>query len=489
MSLSSLILKHVYNANGTQTNWDFSFPIILTTDMVVIITDSDGVETVLTSNYDVDTVLSRVVYPTAVSGLPALASGNKITLKRVEPFTQQLVLQNQAPFNATDVEKSLDKLTMIAQQIQEEVDRCPKQAESTPTVLDLILPTADTGKAIGWASDGTLTNIDVTTVAGLGTMSTQNATAVAITGGVITGITDLAIADGGTGQSNAQLAINALTQVSSGTNEHVLTKDTNTGNAIWKSVPSGVIANDGATTDYQVSTTNAFVTGAAAAIDGARVTHKGVADQIQVLIQGNGTQNGNILEVRKSDSTVALGVSNTAGTTIGGTTSQIKDTNGNELIKFTATGSAVNELTLANAATGNDVTLSTTGGDSNIGLTISCKGTGAVNLRQKQRVNTVASSATPSINTDTTDMFTITALAVAITSMTTNLSGTPNNGQKLVIRFKDDGTGRAITWGASFASRGATLLATTTANKVSYVGLIWNSTASTWDCVATVTES
>lgn len=42
-------------------------------------------------------------------------------------------------------------------------------------------------------------------------------------------------------------------------------------------------------------------------------------------------------------------------------------------------------------------------------------------------------------------MFTITALAAAITSFTTNLSGTPTTGQKLIIRIKDDGTARAIT--------------------------------------------
>jgi len=41
-----------------------------------------------------------------------------------------------------------------------------------------------------------------TKVGTLGTMSTQNATAVAITGGTITGITDLAVADGGTGASS-----------------------------------------------------------------------------------------------------------------------------------------------------------------------------------------------------------------------------------------------------------------------------------------------
>lgn len=44
----------------------------------------------------------------------------------------------------------------------------------------------------------------------------------------------VAIANGGTGQTSAQNAINALTQVSGATNEYVLTKDTGTGNATWK---------------------------------------------------------------------------------------------------------------------------------------------------------------------------------------------------------------------------------------------------------------
>tara|TARA_R110000803_G_scaffold62961_1_gene123424 strand:- start:53 stop:880 length:828 start_codon:yes stop_codon:yes gene_type:complete len=64
------------------------------------------------------------------------------------------------------------------------------------------------------AAPGTNTTQVATTafvqnVAGaLGTMSSQNATSVAITGGTITGITDLTVADGGTGQST--LAANAV---------------------------------------------------------------------------------------------------------------------------------------------------------------------------------------------------------------------------------------------------------------------------------------
>jgi hypothetical protein len=45
-----------------------------------------------------------------------------------------------------------------------------------------------------------------TAVSGLGTISTQNANNVSITGGSITGITDLAVADGGTGASSASAA-------------------------------------------------------------------------------------------------------------------------------------------------------------------------------------------------------------------------------------------------------------------------------------------
>ena len=54
------------------------------------------------------------------------------------------------------------------------------------------------------------------------------------------------------------------------------------------------------------------------------------------------------------------------------------DTNGNELLKLTATASAVNELTLANAATGGAPALSATGGDTNIGIALTPKGTGGV---------------------------------------------------------------------------------------------------------------
>ena len=54
------------------------------------------------------------------------------------------------------------------------------------------------------------------------------------------------------------------------------------------------------------------------------------------------------------------------------------DTNGNESIKFTATGSAINEITVTNAAASGDPAISATGGDTNIDLNLVAKGTGVV---------------------------------------------------------------------------------------------------------------
>lgn len=107
------------------------------------------------------------------------------------------------------------------------------------------------------------------------------------------------------------------------------------------------------------------------------------------------------------------------------------------------------------------------------------------NKRVTARIGTTTSSATPAINVDTVDQFNITALATAITSMSSGLTGTPTDGQKLMIRIKDNGSAQTITWGASFQSSGvATLLASTAAGKTHHVGFIYDSVAAKWICIA-----
>ena len=68
------------------------------------------------------------------------------------------------------------------------------------------------------------------------------------------------------------------------------------------------------------------------------------------------------------------------------------------------------------------------------------------NKRITKRVVVTTQAATPAINTDNGDIFQITGLAQAITSMTTNLTGTPVAGDMMMIQITDNGTARAITW-------------------------------------------
>ena len=56
----------------------------------------------------------------------------------------------------------------------------------------------------------------------------------------------------------------------------------------------------------------------------------------------------------------------------------ILDTNGNEVALITATSSAVNEVTFVNAATGNNPSLTASGGDTNVGLALKTKGSGVI---------------------------------------------------------------------------------------------------------------
>ncbi len=111
------------------------------------------------------------------------------------------------------------------------------------------------------------------------------------------------------------------------------------------------------------------------------------------------------------------------------------------------------------------------------------------NKRNTPRVTTITSSATPTINTDNCDCVTITALAAAISTMTTNLSGAPNNFDTLIFRIKDDGTARAISWGASFVAKGVALPTTTVISKLLTVGFIYDTVATTWGCVASAQEA
>lgn len=126
----------------------------------------------------------------------------------------------------------------------------------------------------------------------------------------------------------------------------------------------------------------------------------------------------------------------------------------------------------------------------NMATTPVTKGKAMSLIRQwlaKPRVTSTASSATPTPAVDTTDIYILTALATAPTFGAP--TGTPSQGQKLIVRIKDNGTARALAWNAIYRAMGTALPTTTVLSKTLYLGFIYNSTDAKWDLVASAQEA
>lgn len=88
-----------------------------------------------------------------------------------------------------------------------------------------------------------------------------------------------------------------------------------------------------------------------------------------------------------------------------------------------------------------------------------------------------------------TECLSITALASAITINNPNTAG--YNFQKLIIRIKDNGTARAITWGSAYVAGGFALPSTTILGKITTLGFFFNSDNSlnSWQLVGYAQEA
>lgn len=152
----------------------------------------------------------------------------------------------------------------------------------------------------------------------------------------------------------------------------------------------------------------------------------------------------------------------------------------------------LNELV---AALGNDPNFATTLTNALAGKLDKSGGTitGVLNVNGgiPRRVGSVTSASTITPTGDASDQFNVTALAEAATIAAP--SGTPGTGQRLMLRIKDNGTSRALTWttsaGGYRALSSVTLPASTTAGKQTYVGCIYNAADGFWDVVAVVTQA
>ena len=123
------------------------------------------------------------------------------------------------------------------------------------------------------------------------------------------------------------------------------------------------------------------------------------------------------------------------------------DESSNEQIKFTTTGSAVNEFTVANAATGNAPAISATGGDTNIDLNLTPKGVGRATFNGQGKIQSVAekvtnsaTSATGTINFDVLTQAVLNFTSDAGGNYTLNIRGDGSNSLDSIMD-----TGESIT--------------------------------------------
>jgi hypothetical protein len=119
--------------------------------------------------------------------------------------------------------------------------------------------------------------------------------------------------------------------------------------------------------------------------------------------------------------------------------------------------------------------------------------TGAPYWRDTVRVNSQTSATSVAIDGTLYDTYVFTALA---SSLNFTASTTATNGEKVIVRIKDDGTARGLSWAASssaggFRPIGLTLPTTTTVGKTLYVGLVYNTDGATalWDAIAYTIEA
>lgn len=118
-----------YNGDGVTTAWPFTFPIIDYTDLRLTLINAAGARTDITSDYYVDMVNNTVYYPGYAPGAeppeanqpPKVQSGEKLEIYRRVPVNQLADLGEKWPFNV--IEKGLDKLTMICQDIYSWIGR------------------------------------------------------------------------------------------------------------------------------------------------------------------------------------------------------------------------------------------------------------------------------------------------------------------------------------------------------------------------------
>jgi len=161
MTVSSEVNRKDYAGNGSTTNFATVFRFLENSDVKVILTvDATAVETTQVLNTDYTLTGAGLDAGGTVVMTVAPPTGTTLTVKRDVPLTQGTDYIENDDFPAESHEDALDKLTMITQQIQEELDRSLKLSESQQS-SGLTLPVPVTDRFLQWDVNGDLQNVDI----------------------------------------------------------------------------------------------------------------------------------------------------------------------------------------------------------------------------------------------------------------------------------------------------------------------------------------
>ena len=249
MSVSSTTTKNSYSGNGSTTAFAYGFKIFADADLQVIIRASTGVETVktLTTHYTVSNAGNDSGGNVTFTSGNTPASGQTVVIRRNLALTQSTDYVENDPFPAESHEDGLDRLTFIAQGIQEELDRSFKVSKTNSITTPEFVDDASTraSKLLGFSSDGN--NLEATTgrvssvttsnVAVNGSGSSQAAT---VSFNSISGALALGIPVGSTGATGAT-GSGDVTGPGSATDNTAVRFDSTTGKLIQA---SGVTIDD-----------------------------------------------------------------------------------------------------------------------------------------------------------------------------------------------------------------------------------------------------
>lgn len=245
---------------------------------------------------------------------------------------------------------------------------------------------------------------------------------------------------------------------------------------------SAIVIGGGAGVAPSTTTTG---TGVLTAIGNSVNTANGLVTQTatltsSALLLGGGSGTG--ISSTTTGTGVVTAVGNAVNTT-GGLVTQSGTLTANALLIGGGASTAISSTTTGTGvltALGNNA--NATGGFTTINGTATL-----TNKRIDPRVSSAASASTLDPDISAYDQYAFTALAAAL--QINAPIGTPVDGNRLIFRLLDNGVARALTWDGTYTAIGVTLPTTTTANKTTYVGCIYNAANTRWDVVAVTTQA